>query len=123
MTALVVTATIVAGGVAAVIRWLVTLAFSHRALPWAVLIVNAAASLLGGVTLGLTDAGAIDSGIRMVLLSGLAGGLSTFSTFSVETMQLVQEGRWRVAVGSIAANLAAGLAAAGVGYAVVLLLG
>ena len=66
-------------------------------LPWAVLIVNVVGSLVGGVVLGLAQAGVIGADLRLILLSGFAGGLTTFSTFSVETIQLIDDGP--VAVG------------------------
>lgn len=114
-----VVAAILVGAVAALLRWRISLAFSERSLPWAVLTVNVVASAVGGIALGLVVVGAIDDSIRLVLLSGIAGGLSTFSTWSVESIQLVQAGRWRVAVASVAANLVLGIAAATAGYLVI----
>ena len=119
MSVLAVLLTVVAGGLGAVLRWAVSLLFARRILPWAVLTVNAVASAIGGAVLGLADIGAVDVGIRLILLSGIAGGLSTFSTFSVETIQLVQTGRWRIAVASVAANLAVGLGLASAAYTIV----
>lgn len=120
MTAAVWLAALAAGGVGALARWATTLAVARRSrrdLPWAVLIVNAAGSLLGGVVLGLSYAGALDDGVRLVLLGGVAGGLTTFGTLAVETVQLWSRGRRRVAVTSVLANLAVGLALAASGFA------
>jgi fluoride exporter len=111
-------AVIVAGGVGALLRYLVTLAVLGREpLPWAVFIVNVVGSAIGGALLGLAERGVIGGDIRLVLLTGLAGGLTTFSTFSVETLQLVAEGTWRSAIGNVVANLTLGLAAAALAYA------
>jgi CrcB protein len=49
----------------------------------------------------------------------LCGGLTTFSTLSVETVQFVTAKRVRVAVLSIAANLVFGIGAAAAAFAVV----
>src|SRR5690606_36449269 len=78
------------------------------------LLVNALGSALGGVALGLGSG--LPDDIRLILLSGVAGGLTTFSTFSVETVQLVLDGRMRVAGLTVATNLAAGLTATAGAY-------
>ncbi len=79
------------------------------------LIVNVAGSLVAGVAIGLSEM--LGTGdLPLVLLSGVAGGLTTFSTFSVETVQLVMVRRVRAAVISVAANLAGGLLAVIAGW-------
>jgi CrcB protein len=109
-------AVIVAGGIGAVLRYLTTLLLP---LPWGVFAVNLAGSAIGGVVLGLADAAAWGPGIQQVLITGFCGGLTTFSTFAVETVELVHDGRWRAAVGSAAANLILGVAAAAAGWTLI----
>jgi CrcB protein len=113
VSALVVAAALAAGAVGALLRYATSLAFAGRParLPWAVLIVNVVGSIIGGIALGLAQAGVLGVDGRLILLGGLAGGLTTFSTFSVETIQLVHEGRRRAAVVSVLANLVLGVAA------------
>ncbi|MFM9878394.1 MAG: fluoride efflux transporter FluC [Rhodoglobus sp.] len=112
-------AVIVSGALAAVVRWLISSALaSRRGFPWAVLIVNVVGSAVGGAVLGLAAAGGVEPGIRLVLLTGLCGGLTTFSTLSVETVQYAMSGRWRTAFVSVAANLVLGIGAAALAYAV-----
>jgi fluoride exporter len=106
-------AAIVIGALAAAVRW--TLSHRMRA-PWAVLVVNVAGSGIGGAVLGLAQRGEVSSDIRLVILGGLCGGLTTFSTWTVETIQLVVDGRWRVAALSAGTNLLLGIAAAGLVY-------
>ena len=48
--------------------------------------------------------------------TGLIGSFTTFSTFSVETLRLIQSGAWLPAVFYILASLITGFAAAGAGY-------
>ena len=123
MTPELVALVLVAGAVGAVGRWLVSRAFGSTApLPVAVLVVNVTGSAIGGAIYALSSAGALPHGLTLVLLTGLCGGLTTFSTFSVETVQLVLSGRARLAVASVAANLALSIAAASVVYVVVTLL-
>lgn len=117
MTILAAVAAVVTGGLASVVRFLVTLAFAQRrGLPWAVLVVNVVGSAIGGAVLGLSESAAIGVDTRLIVLGGLAGGLTTFSTLSVETMQLARAGHRLAAVLSVAANLLFGIAAATLGY-------
>jgi CrcB protein len=117
VSALAVAAAIVTGGIASVVRYLVTLAFAqHRGLPWAVLVVNVVGSGIGGAVLGLSASGAIGTDTRLIILGGLAGGLTTFSTFSTETMQLARAGHVLAAVLNVIANLLFGILAATGGY-------
>jgi fluoride exporter len=113
----VIWAAAIVGGAATVVRYLVSVAYARRSgLPWAVFTVNVIGSAIGGVAVGLSTTGAISADLRLVLLGGLAGGLTTFSTWSVETIQLVMEHKLRTALGSVVLNLAIGLAAATAGY-------
>jgi len=100
---------LLAGAVGALLRFLV---LRLIAAPWAVLVVNVVGSFVGGLLIGATT-----GDLRLILLTGFCGGLTTFSTFSVETVQLVMERRVRTAVLSVAANLVLGIGAAALGYA------
>ena len=111
---MIVLAALLAGAVGAVLRWVVSRAFAGRRFPWAVLAVNVAGSVLGGVLVGL----AVDDAARVILLSGLCGGLTTFSTLSVETVQLVLEKKAGLAALSIGLNLVLGIGAAVAGWAI-----
>lgn len=112
MTPLVIAVTLVAGALGALVRYGVTRAVARRSrlekLPRAVLIVNIVGSLIAGVVIGLP----FDEPTRLVLASGFAGGLSTFSTWTVETVQQILDGRARAAMANVVANLIGGLAAA-----------
>ena len=111
---MIVVATLLAGAAGAVLRWLVSRAFAGQRFPWAVLVVNVVGSALGGVVVGL----AVDDAARLILLTGLCGGLTTFSTLSVETVQLVLEKKTGTAALSIGLNLAVGIGAAVAGWSV-----
>ncbi|MDH6182534.1 CrcB protein [Microbacteriaceae bacterium SG_E_30_P1] len=119
MSAAVVVAVLAAGAGGAALRYLVSRGFAgrDRGFPWAVLVVNVVGSAIGGAVLGLAEAGGIGADIRLILLTGLCGGLTTFSTLSVETVQLVIDGRARFAVASGAANLVLGIGVAAAAYA------
>jgi CrcB protein len=111
------------GGIAAVVRYLVTLAFGGRGvLPWAVFTVNVVGSAIGGTVIGLAADGIASTSLQLILIGGVAGGLTTFSTWSTESVQLFLSGRWRAAGTNVVLNLVVGLAAATAGYLVTTLL-
>ena len=119
MIALLVTLT--AGALGAVLRFLVARAFASRpGVPWAVLTVNVVGSAIGGAVLGLAQLGSVSSDIRLILLTGFCGGLTTFSTWGVETIQLVMGGKAKIAAVSVLANLVLGIGAAALVYALVI---
>lgn len=68
----------------------------HRAtetFPWATLTVNVLGSLLiGAVAVWLMERGEPDPALRAFLMVGVLGGFTTFSTFSLETVALLERG-------------------------------
>lgn len=88
--------------------------------PWGTLVVNVAGSGLLGLLMGLVVGGRliVPPALRLFLGVGLLGALTTFSTFSYETMEAIRLGDWRVAAGSLAANVLLGLAGCWLGLVV-----
>lgn len=114
---------VLCGGAATVIRYLVSRAWPVRAvwrqrwrLPGGILLVNVAGSGLGGLVLGLAERAAISAELQLILLTGVCGGLTTFSTWSVETIELVSAGRWRSALLNAGLTLALGAGICVLGY-------
>lgn len=115
-----IAAVLVAGAVGAVVRYLVSRALAERSnFPWGVLVVNVVGSAIGGAVLGLAHSGGLDPAVQLILLTGFCGGLTTFSTFSVESVQLVIDGKPRTAIVSAVANLVLGVAVAALTFALV----
>ncbi len=81
--------------------------------PWGTLTVNAAASLILGLTLG-ADA---SPELTALVGAGFCGALSTYSTFGLETVQLATRGARAAAVGNVVGSVLACLGAAVIGYA------
>lgn len=121
MTVWVVLATVLAGGAASVVRYLVARLWPVRPtrLPVGVLLVNVAGSALGGAVLALAERALVSPETSLVLLAGVCGGLTTFSTWSVETLELVNTGRWRAALYNVGLNLTLGLVACTLAYLLV----
>jgi CrcB protein len=88
-------------------------------LPWATLAVNVAGSLLLGLVLAWSLAAAASDPAgadaaetwRLVVGTGFCGGLTTFSTASVEAYLLLREGRGRAALAYAALTMGLGMAA------------
>jgi len=87
----------------------------HPHWPWATLSVNVTGSFIIGAAVGITGQLGLGAEWQSGLTTGLAGGLTTFSSWTTATVRLVSETRYRAAALNIAANLLAGLAAAALG--------
>ena len=116
---IVVLVTLAAGALGAGLRFVVARVFPS---PWAVLLVNAVGSGLGGLIYGLAVVGNLGDDALLVLLGGFCGGLTTFSAFGVETVQLVLAGRGKLAALSVVANLVLGIGAAALAFGAVMLI-
>ena len=84
------------------------------AFPWGTLIVNALGALAIGVLTARVDA--LHPDTRLFIGVGLLGGFTTFSTFSLESLQLIQNGRLLVALGYVISSAALGICGAWVGF-------
>lgn len=58
--------------------------------PWATFLANMVSCVVIGALLVIAPV--LSGSTRLLLITGFCGGLSTFSTFSMETMQLLQRG-------------------------------
>jgi CrcB protein len=84
--------------------------------PVGTLIVNIVGCLLAGLLFGLAeDRATFPPIVRILIMTGFLGGFTTFSSFSVETVNLLRDGSWALAVGNFAANNVLGLAFAAAG--------
>lgn len=85
--------------------------------PWGTFLVNVAGSLVLGLVTGAAVAGAASPHLQLLLGTGLCGALTTYSTFSYETMRLVEEGAGIQALANVLGSAMAGLGAAFAGAA------
>ncbi|MET9359719.1 fluoride efflux transporter CrcB [Streptomyces sp. NPDC006632] len=112
---------VVAGAmIGAPLRFLTDRAVQKRhdgAFPWGTLIVNAAGCLILGVLTGAVTAGAASSQVNLFVGTGLCGALSTYSTFSYETLRLAETGATFHAAANVVVSVAAGLGAVFLGVA------
>jgi CrcB protein len=108
------------GVIGALLRFAVDSWFARRPgrrphWPWATLAVNVTGCLVIGLSIGLTGRLELGADWHAVIATGLAGGLTTFSSWTTATVRLATERRYRAAALNVAANLLLGLAAAALG--------
>lgn len=76
-----------------------------RGFPFGTLTVNVVGALLIGMVMQYSLRGTLPESVRVGLVTGLLGGLTTFSSFSYETLYLLRDGRLLSAFVNIVANL------------------
>ena len=89
------TAIFIGAGLGALLRWQWGLWLNPgAALPWVTLLAICVGAYAVGVSVVFFQQHAgLDPIGRLALITGLLGALTTFSTFSIETVQLIQQGR------------------------------
>lgn len=94
-----------AGG--AVLRFLLSqwLNSADRGLPWGTIAANLAGAFLAGLLLAWLESRQWAAPLRYCIQVGFLGALTTYSTFSVETLNMIQRGKWGLAIAHIAINL------------------
>lgn len=85
--------------------------------PWATLVVNVAGCFIIGASHAATMKLGLAPEWQTALATGLAGGLTTFSSWTTATVRLLTEERFGSAVLNVAANLVLGFTAAAAGIA------
>ncbi|WP_029029344.1 fluoride efflux transporter CrcB [Salinarimonas rosea] len=107
-------------GLGGVLRWLVGLAALRAfgpAFPWGTLAVNVAGSFAMGLVATLVLARMPSETARLFLTTGLLGGFTTFSAFSLDAAALVERGAPGLAAAYVAASVLLSLGAIAVGLA------
>ncbi len=102
----------VGGVLGCLLRWLLALFFNRYfpLIPPGTLAANLIGCYIIGVAIALFASNpAIPVEWRLFVTTGFCGGLTTFSTFSAEVVQLLQSGRAAWALGAIAVHLAGSL--------------
>ncbi len=82
--------------------------------PWGTVLVNVLGSALIGALAAQEEM--LSPEARQFLMVGVLGGFTTFSSFSLQTLRLAQDGDWVRAAGNVLGSVALCLAAVAVGY-------
>ena len=102
----------------ALVRWLLGLWLNPQwgGFPLGTLLVNCA----GGLLIGMAMVGFArwpNELVRLLLVTGFLGGMTTFSAFSAESLALMQRNQWSMALGHTLLHVLGALLCAGAGFA------
>lgn len=104
------------GALGAVLRFYISESMPDADFPWATLSVNLVGSLLLGAVTAATLSNALSEPQALLLGVGLLGAFTTMSTFSVETITLMEAGQWRLAGAYVVVSAVIGPLLAWVGW-------
>ncbi len=106
----------VGAAVGALLRWQAGLWLNAAwpGFPLGTLVVNCVGGLLIGASIAVFNEWSADL-LRLLLVTGLLGGLTTFSAFSAESLLLLERGQWALAAGHTLAHVLGSLACAALG--------
>ncbi|HEY5249855.1 MAG TPA: fluoride efflux transporter CrcB [Dermatophilaceae bacterium] len=112
---------ITGAAVGAPLRYLTDRAVQSRhdtVFPWGTFTVNVLGSLILGLITGAVTAGGASPQVQLALGTGFCGALTTYSTFSYETLRLVEDDARLFAAANLVTSIVAGLGAAFLGVAI-----
>ena len=110
------------GGGAAIgawVRWGLGIALNASILPMGTLIANLGGGLLMGMALAYFASTSTHDTLRLLVMTGFLGGLTTFSAFSAEAFSFLQKQQYAWAAGHIASHVVGSLLMTAMGFALV----
>ncbi len=113
----------IGGGLGAALRHFVnglSLRLVGTALPWGTFFINVSGSILMGVVVGVFASKLpLPPALRLFVATGILGGYTTFSTFSLEAAMLMERGQALMALGYVAGSVLLGVGGLFAGMALV----
>jgi len=97
----------IGGGLGAICRYLISKFFglSANGFPVGTFIANIISCIILGMLMGWLLKKGMEQKMQLLLMTGFCGGFSTFSTFSAETFQLIEQGNAGVAILYVVASV------------------
>ena len=90
--------------------------FSGGVFPISTLVVNVTGPLVIGFLWGIVDRFTVSPNVRLFVFIGILGGYTTFSTFSLETFNLMRDGEYRIALMNVILSVILSIGAVFLGY-------
>ena len=111
---------VLGGGVGSIARYLLSYFFSENnvsTFPWATFIANSLGCLLIGLLFGYLQKNNLQNEtLKLLLITGFCGGFTTFSAFSLENIQFIQNQNYNLALIYTLASIVIGFLAVIIGF-------
>ncbi|MBF0620120.1 MAG: fluoride efflux transporter CrcB [Candidatus Omnitrophica bacterium] len=104
------------GGLGALVRYFLSSFLQRGIFPVGTVAVNLIGCLCIGALWALHERCSFAPEARLFLFVGILGGFTTFSSFSLETFNLVRAGDWRLAILNVVISNVAGIALTALGF-------
>ncbi len=120
MNLAVLAAVALGGALGSLLRYAIASAIPSHPFPWGIFVVNVSGGFLMGV---IVELGALKLSlspeVRALLTVGILGGYTTFSTFSLDSVLLIERGAWLAAAGYVVGSIVLSILALFAGLALV----
>lgn len=100
--------------IGAMARYGLLVAFPLKGFPWAIALINISGSFLLGIAAALL---ARDDPKRLFIGTGILGGYTTYSTFSLDVVEQFQRREYLAAIGNVSLQTIASIGLCAVGFA------
>lgn len=104
------------GALGTILRFMIAHTAKQLTPHWTTLFINLAGCFLIGLLLGLFKTDQMGVTAKLFLATGFCGGFTTFSAFSMENIQLMQEGKYSIVLLYTALSIVGGFSLTLVGY-------
>lgn len=109
------------GSIGSMVRYVASLILKSKLFPYATLSVNIIGSFIIGLVFAISiKEESLSDNWKLFLATGICGGFTTFSAFSLENMVLLQSGRFGMAVTYISLSIFLGILATFLGYQLII---